>query len=148
MSKLINAPNSLARRKIGRSFGVRCAMASAGSAGFICEYKAEILTDRLTTGNSSEIPPNGSVQPRVSAARTSSNSKQRIAYSFASSSETTASPRRSTVKPMPCLRRFRSVFITSSGLRPAMNCRAIPETFQRKIFPLTHGTTRARCTPV
>ena len=26
-----------ARRRIGRSFGARCAIASSGSAGFICE---------------------------------------------------------------------------------------------------------------
>ena len=69
----------------------------------------------------------------------SSRSKQRAAYSSASCSLTTASPSRSTVNPIFSFRRLRSVFITSSGFRPAMNCRAIPETFQRRIGAVSHG---------
>ena len=147
MSKLTKAPSSRARRRIGRSFDARCAMASAGAAGLICEYSAEILTERFTTGKSSEFLPSGSDQPRVSRARVSSSPRQRAVYWSASISLTTASPRRSTVNPIFCVRRFRNVFISSRGFFPAINWCAIPETFQRKARALAQGAIRARRIP-
>src|SRR4029453_2766049 len=58
MSKLINAPSSRARRRSGRSLVLRWAIASAGAAGLICEYRAEILPDRLTTGKTPAFATN------------------------------------------------------------------------------------------
>ena len=61
---------------------------------------------------------------------------------------TTASPNKSTVNPMCCLRFLRSVFSTSVPSRPAMNCRAIPETFQPQDQAVSHGKILAARTPV
>ena len=102
------------------------------------------MTETLTTGKRSDCSPSGSAQPRVCSARPSSRSSSAPHIPSASVSLTTASPNKSTVKPMLSRRRLRSVFMTSSGFRPAMNCRAMPETFQRRMWPLSHGRMLGR----
>src|SRR6266576_2015757 len=51
-------------------------------------------------------------------------------------------------EPDAWARRLRSIFMTSFGFRPAMNWRAMPDTFHRRSWPLTHGTIFAARTPV
>src|SRR5579871_5614355 len=99
MSKLIKAPNSCARRRIGRSLSEIISIAVPGSPGCTCEYNAEILTERFNCGTAPRDDTLLLHGGHLAVSRTSNESKlrYRTAYWSASASLTTASPSTSTV---------------------------------------------------